>query len=1537
MSLIRKMIAPAGLLLAALGLAGCPAAPSLSVTPAAVVINADQNASEIQIRNLGGGTLNWTASESLSWLTLQEAIPGADKQAGTLSGSITTNVAALRLVVSRGAADSGNLSGEITVTSNGGTANVRVTAIVTTPAELEVSTNTLTFGATANTVQFTVKNRGAGTVNWSLDIPYADGEAEWLEATPTSGTLTAGGAETTITATVDREDLPAGSFTKDIVITSPSGSQNVTASILVPPLEVRPSLLDFGVVFGTGQQSLALYNKTFNALAYTVDISTNNGGNWLSAPASPPAIPAKGNLALTLTANADGLAPATYSGQVTIQLADASYQVTVPVSMTVTAFSVNTDLLDLGTVATTTTRTVVLTDSGSVPIAWTAAVPASDAAWLSVSPDSDVVPANSSQNVTVTVNPLAVAPGNYESTVTFQYPGGSSVVTVRFNRPLPASLTVEPQNVNFQFGNDPQLVGIWNPGIGSVNWTIDTTSFPAWLSLTPMNGAGIASGTVSGDITQSITLRANRALLPSGATQFSHAFDVVASGDATNTVRVNVSIGVPQNPKLVVVAPTDDNGVNFLNISEDEDSDTFIIRNEGTAALSWNFDTSNSAQPVWIASIQPAQGNLEPNTQQTITVTVDRTTLNFLGGKVTMNILSNDPLDRSHPFIFEVLVPKRVAIATLPGAFAFGTNQSSDILDVANSGDPDTVMLFRLRPTKNWLDIYPRTGSSTGTTSTIKDFKSFAISVDRSLLDEAGASASIIIEAIDTDGTVIEDVTPVEVTVTVQAAQLTMETQPLAFLRPPSVVRMPMIMRNIRYQVIELDEAILPQIESQFQILVNDTPLEASETAQRLKLGFGERGEFAGSALIMLDYSGSMLAAAENSDDPAIANAADPLQELYERTINQLLDSLPADIRVGIGIFSDRDPQLRLPLNFLFGSATEPLEQQDEIFILDRTALKNRLANVVVNDHGATQLLQAVEQAVNTIRTLDFDRGKYLSDQTELPALICVTDGRITTPPTPVPATVTYLQDNRIRFYPIGWGQGVASGPLVQLAENSGGHYYSTRTNPTGIFDTFGTELRQPIVNELENWCVTEADPCDQSVGRDFASLVTLSFVSLNEEPGALIKARLTFDDPTDQGSPCVPEQGDISGSVTELPADLDIYVAENRLGQISLRSTQINPDGTARVTFRLEYAPRNVSGLTFRLGVVGANAIQRNNVRVATAPNDGVISDWILGGAGDTFIFTATADPLPFGDNGDLFTVDLTGATDGALLLVEMTDPVITASPESKFFTYPDSIELSASQSIFASALPTPELTTNPPFEYGRTRVLNNLNGNGNDPAFSEVDARVLDLGTDVTDYTLFVRNIGGNHFVSRVRLLWEISAAGEFPDSVGLPVQQDLKEGILNSTLEVDTVDCKVDRTLEPGQYTAIIKLDFGYDAIRLGSTMPPLIVKWQVLPSLMDVTPTTLDFGTTTDELSFTVSNTSQSFVSWSVQDVDALPDWLLLLTTAGFVSGGTSSDVAVSVNRANLAAGTYQTTFRVVNEAVPSQFQDIEVIMTVPPAP
>ena len=78
MASVRWALAPAGLLMAALFLAGCPAQPKLAVSPLALVINADKNGSEIQIANLGGGTLNWTASESLPWLSLQNAT----KQAG---------------------------------------------------------------------------------------------------------------------------------------------------------------------------------------------------------------------------------------------------------------------------------------------------------------------------------------------------------------------------------------------------------------------------------------------------------------------------------------------------------------------------------------------------------------------------------------------------------------------------------------------------------------------------------------------------------------------------------------------------------------------------------------------------------------------------------------------------------------------------------------------------------------------------------------------------------------------------------------------------------------------------------------------------------------------------------------------------------------------------------------------------------------------------------------------------------------------------------------------------------------------------------------------------------------------------------------------------------------------------------------------------------------------------------------------------------------------------------------------------------------
>lgn len=1495
MARVQKAFTPLSLLLAVFTLVGCPPQPKLSVSPLAIAISAQEDASRFQISNAGGGTLNWTATESLPWLQLQASAANDLKQGGSVQGSLSTGVNGVELIVDRSVLGPGTTTGEVQVTSNGGTQTVRVSVSEAESANLEVNTTEIDFGATTQTLPFVLRNTGTERLTWSA---AASEESPWLELSPSGGALNAN-EQIEVQATVTRGTLAANNYDGTITITSSGGNRTITARMTVATFEVTPASLNFGALLTASTRNLSLRNRTFSNLPVDVAVSTTDGGAWLTAALPTVNLGSQATASLGITSNPAGLTPGDYTGTVT--LTNGPFSATIPVTMSVGTFSVSNSLFDLGEISVSQTRSVTLTSVTGTAIDWTTAIPASDRAWLSVDPSRGTV--TTTQSVTIVVNPLTVDPGDYESTVTFNFPGGGIPVTVRFSRPEPASLKVAPSQVQLGTTKSEELIAIWNPGVGSVNWQIDTNSFPAWLTLVPVNGSGVASGTVSGDITQTVTVRVDRSLAPANQFNLAHTFDVVGSGAVSTTVPVTVSATVPQVPVIVVETEgIGANNVNFINLDINQTTETLILRNEGNGNLAWNIDPTTL--PEWIASIQPAQGNLAPGTQITVTVTVDRSSLTYLGAQTTVNIASNDPERNPFPFVVEVVVDKRVAITGRPNALAFGPTQTSDVVEIANNGDPDTLLNFQITTTKEWLSVFPESGSSIGTASPTKDFRPFSVTIDRSLLEGNGASAKIVVTAFTTENGVripLPDVEPFEIDVTAQAAELTIQSPPVPYLRPPSIVRFPLMLRNVRYQIMPLDVSLLPQVAQQFTILENDVPLELSETNQLMRslspvAGSGSDLGAIQTVLIMLDYSGSMQESAASVSDPDVANAIDPIQALYEKTLPPLFDTFGANTRVGLAIFSERGGNT--PLRLLLGTGAEPVEQQDDIFISDHAALLDRLQNVVVNDNGATQLFGAILGGVEALLLDGYDTNRSNVETTDFPAILCFTDGRITTPPSPINDVIQTLQGTRVRFYPVGWGSAVAADPLVRLAVTSGGHYYSTRAQPTGEVDAFGTPIRIPVVNELADITTQDADECDQSITRDFNSQVMLSYITLNEQSNAIIQGKLNFDDPNDQNSACLPEQGQINGTLTTLPiAPVDI-AADNRLGQVSFRSAGVQPDGTAQVTVRLAFTPRNVQRLSFEFITEGANPLLRTSVVQVNSPNGGVISDWTPSGAGNVFTYTSPGDVLPYGQYGDILTINIAGVDPaGGLLRMRVLDPVRTGNPESKYFILPDTLPLAYGKPSYGPALPTAAV------EFTPTPAL------ANPRSISE--AFVLNFGTTDSDISIAVRNIGGAYLNAPVatRVNWTLSRVGEFPNLVDLDPPGSSESGSLESTEERDTLNLIVNRVTEPGTYSAAFEVSYNGGATPVSDILPRTTVNWTVLPPELTLSTSTLDFGAAATNLGITIDNTGQSTLAWSLNLAD-FPDWLGVDNAAGSVPfGADPSAVNFTVDRTGLAPGTY----------------------------
>jgi len=94
--------------------------PVLSVSPTSHDFGTTETTYQFTVKNTGGGTLSWDASESLDWLSLS-------KSSGSLSGGNSENITA---TVSRAGKSPGTYNGTISFTSNGGNQDVPVSMTV---------------------------------------------------------------------------------------------------------------------------------------------------------------------------------------------------------------------------------------------------------------------------------------------------------------------------------------------------------------------------------------------------------------------------------------------------------------------------------------------------------------------------------------------------------------------------------------------------------------------------------------------------------------------------------------------------------------------------------------------------------------------------------------------------------------------------------------------------------------------------------------------------------------------------------------------------------------------------------------------------------------------------------------------------------------------------------------------------------------------------------------------------------------------------------------------------------------------------------------------------------------------------------------------------------------------------------------------------------------------------------------------------------------------------------------------------------------
>ena len=167
-----------------IGTSGQPA-PGIGLTPNALTIDVvagSNGASIFQVRNTGGGTLNWTAAADAPWLSVSPP-----------SGA---NTATVSVAARADNLPAGNYTGRIAVSASGAantpqTLNVTLRVSAAPSPTLALAPAALSFtalvdGGNPPAQRLDISNAGSGALSWRATAVTFNG-GQWLAVSPESG------------------------------------------------------------------------------------------------------------------------------------------------------------------------------------------------------------------------------------------------------------------------------------------------------------------------------------------------------------------------------------------------------------------------------------------------------------------------------------------------------------------------------------------------------------------------------------------------------------------------------------------------------------------------------------------------------------------------------------------------------------------------------------------------------------------------------------------------------------------------------------------------------------------------------------------------------------------------------------------------------------------------------------------------------------------------------------------------------------------------------------------------------------------------------------------------------------------------------------------------------------------------------------------------------------------------------------------------------------------------------------------------------
>ena len=377
--------------------------------------------STLTVQNSGTGKLNWSATTSDPWLTVNPT-------AGTLHASESIG---LSVSVDLTTAGAGTRTATITVSDPGASNSPQtcaVTVLVSSGARIGLSPASVSMtaplgGPDPPGQSVAIQNTGGGSLAWSATF-----SPSWLSGSVSSGTLAAGASQT-LTLSASVSGLTAGSYSGSMTVTSAGASnspQSMSVTLAIsqaPVISLDSTSLTFDAPLGGANpaaQSLVLRNAGGGTLAW----SASTAAGWLFVnPASGSLSPGSMST-LSVSVNTASLAAGTYMGSLSFAAPGASntpQAVSVVLNVnSLPKIGINPNTVSFSVASDTgqsSPSAVAVTNTGSGTLVWTAST---SAPWLNSSPAGGSLPALVSEPLFLSVSPAGMAPGHYTATVQVQ-------------------------------------------------------------------------------------------------------------------------------------------------------------------------------------------------------------------------------------------------------------------------------------------------------------------------------------------------------------------------------------------------------------------------------------------------------------------------------------------------------------------------------------------------------------------------------------------------------------------------------------------------------------------------------------------------------------------------------------------------------------------------------------------------------------------------------------------------------------------------------------------------------------------------------------------------------------------------------------------------------------------------------------------------------------------------------------------------------------------------------------------------------------